>query len=100
MGVDAHVPRCATKTLSFSVRDVLFWLGITVLLGHSKVHNVYDLLKRHRLDMERSSNYEQTIWAFSPWTAYKEVVRFDISVNEVLFVNRLGTSKLEEERRE
>jgi hypothetical protein len=50
--------------------------------------------------MERSCNYEQTICAFSPWTAYEEVVGFDISVNEVLFVNRLGTSKLEEERRE
>lgn len=54
MGVDAHVPRCATKTLSFSIRDVLFWLGITVLLGHSKIHNVYDLLKKIKLvDMEK-----------------------------------------------
>ena len=42
MGVDAHVSGCSTKTLSFSVRDMLFCLWISVLLGHSKVHDVDD----------------------------------------------------------
>lgn len=43
MSVDAHVPRRSTKTLPFSVRDMLFGLGVAVLLCHSEINHVYRL---------------------------------------------------------
>jgi hypothetical protein len=43
MGVYAHVSRSPTQTLAFTIRDVLLRLWITVLLGHTKVDNVYNL---------------------------------------------------------
>lgn len=40
--VDTHVPRCPAQTLSFPVRDVLFRLGVPVLLGHAEIDDVDD----------------------------------------------------------
>ena len=40
VSVDAHVSRRSTQTLAFAVRYVLLRLGVTILLGHSKVHDV------------------------------------------------------------
>jgi hypothetical protein len=56
---------------------VLFRLGVTILLGHAKIDDVDD------------------IGGFGAWSADEEIVRFDISVDEVLFVNRLYPRKLE-----
>jgi hypothetical protein len=42
MGVDAHIPSGSTETLPFTIRDVLFGLGITVLLGHTKINDMHD----------------------------------------------------------
>lgn len=40
MGIDTHVPSCTGKGLALAVGDVLLGLGVTVLLGHTKVDNV------------------------------------------------------------
>jgi hypothetical protein len=50
---------------------VLFRLGVTILLGHAKIDDVDD------------------IGGFGARSADEEIVRFDISVDEVLFVDRL-----------
>ena len=40
MSVDAHVPRRSAQTLSFPVGDVLFRLGVAVLLGHTEIDDM------------------------------------------------------------
>ena len=72
MGVDTHVTRRTRKGLALPVRDVLLRLGVTVLLGHTKVHDV---------------NYISTLRA---WSANEEVVRLNVAVDEVLLVNGLN----------
>jgi hypothetical protein len=58
---------------------VLLSFGITVILRHSKVNDVYH------------------IGRFGPWSADEEIVWFDISVDQILLVNRLNPRQLEEE---
>jgi len=41
MRVNAHVSRSTTKTLALPVGNVLLCLWISVLLGHTKVDDVY-----------------------------------------------------------
>ena len=55
---------------------MLLCLGVTVLLGHAKIHDV---------------NY---ISALRAWSANKKVVRLDIAVDEVLLVNGLHSRQL------
>lgn len=55
---------------------MLLGLGVSVLLGHAKVHNMDD------------------IGGLRIWPTNKKVVRFDIAVNEVLFMYCLDTGKL------
>ena len=87
MGVDGHVTRRSAQAFSLTVRDVLFTchqpspyihsrLGISVLLGHTEVDNV------------------NSISALCSGTADEEVIWFDISVDQILFVNRLYPGKL------
>ena len=76
MGVDTHVTRSTRERLALPVRNVLLCLGVTVLLGHTKVHDV---------------NY---ISALGPWAADEEVVRLDIAVDQVLLVNSLYSRQL------
>lgn len=80
MRVDTHVACCTGKGFALAVRDVLFGLGISVLLGHSEIDDV------------------DHICGFGAWTANKEVVGLDVTINEVLLVDRLNTGKLETER--
>ena len=74
--VDTHVPRCPAQTLSFPVWDVLFRLGVPVLLGHAKVDDVDDV---GRLGLR---------------AADEEVVGLDVAVDEVLFMYRLDAREL------
>jgi hypothetical protein len=76
MGVDTHVTRSTGERLALPVRNVLLCLGVTVLLGHTKVHDV---------------NY---ISALGAWSADEEVVRLDVAVDEVLLVNGLYSRQL------
>jgi hypothetical protein len=76
MCVDTHVTSSTGQRFPLTVRDVLLGLGITVLLGHTEINHVND------------------IGGFGPGPANKEVVRLDISVDEVLLVNRLNARKL------
>jgi hypothetical protein len=55
---------------------VLLGLGVTVLLGHTEINHVND------------------IGGLGSGASNKEVVRFDISVDEVLLVDRLNAGKL------
>ncbi len=76
MSVDAHVPSGSAKALSLAIRYMLLCLGIAVLLGHAKIDDV------HQVGM------------FCVRSSHKEVVWLDISVNQILFVDRLDTAKL------
>jgi hypothetical protein len=76
MCVDTHVTSSTGQRFPLTVRDVLLGLGITVLLGHTEINHVND------------------IGGLGPWPANKEVVRLDISVDEVLLVNSLNARKL------
>ena len=76
MSVDTHVSRSTGKRLALSVRNVLLRLGIAVLLGHSEVDNVNDIL---RLRVR---------------SAYEEIVGLDVSVDEVLLVDGLYPRQL------
>ena len=71
MSVDAHVSSCAGQCFSFTVGDVLFGLGVSVLLGHAKIHDVDD------------------IGRFRVGSPDKEVVGFDVSIDEILLVDSL-----------
>ena len=76
MGVDTHVTGRTGEGLALPVRNVLLRLRVTVLLSHTKVHNV---------------NY---ISALGAWSANQEVVRLDIAVDEVLLVDGLNSRQL------
>ena len=76
MSVDTHVPRGPTQTLPFPVRYVLLRLGISILLGHTEVDDVY------------------YVGRLGAWAANEEVVWLDVSVDEVLLVDGLYPGKL------
>lgn len=76
MGVDTHVSCSSGQRLAFPVWNVLLRLGIAVLLRHAEVDNV---------------NYISGLGAGS---ADKEVIRLDVSVDEVLLVDGLYTGQL------
>lgn len=63
MRVDTHISRCSAQTLPFAVRDMLFRLGITILLRHPEVYHMYEI----RVLRSRPTD--------------EEIVWFDISVN-------------------
>lgn len=77
MSVDTHISRRSTQTLSLSVRDVLLRLGISILLRHSEIHYMHDVRR------------------LGSGSTYQEVVRLDISVNQVLVVYSLYSCELE-----
>ena len=77
MRVDAHVACRARKRLSLPVRNMLLRLRVSVLLSHPKVD-----------DMDH-------IGRFCGRAADEEVVRLDVSVNEVLFVDGLDSRQLQ-----
>lgn len=76
MGVDAHVPGSSRERLAFPVGDVLLRLGITVLLSHAEIDDV---------------NHVRSL---CPGSSNQEIVGLDISVNQVLLVDRLDTRQL------
>ena len=69
MGVDGGVTSGTSQVLVLSVRDVEVGLGVPVLLGETEIDNV-DLVATLA-------------------DAHEEVVRLDITVDEVLLVNGL-----------
>lgn len=71
MGVDAHVTSSSRKGFSLAVGNVLFRLGITVLLGHAKVDDVDDA------------------GGLGAGSADEEVVGLDVAVDQVLLVDGL-----------
>jgi hypothetical protein len=73
MGVDAHVASGTGQRLALPVGNVLLRLGVTVLLGHTKVDNV------------------DNIGALGAWTANEKVVGLDVAVDEVLLVDGLNS---------
>lgn len=76
MGVDTHVARCTGQRLPLAVGDMLLGLGVTVLFGHAKIDHV------------------DYIGGFGVGTADEEVVGFDITVDEILLMDRLDSGKL------
>lgn len=98
MSVYAHVTRGPAQALTFSIRDMLLRLWITILFGHTEIDDMNDCIQSAVSSyyplpsmMEGKSH---TICALGPWPTYQEVVRLDIPVNQVLLVDRLDTSKL------
>jgi hypothetical protein len=75
MGVDTHVTGSTGQRLSLTVGNVLLGLGVSVLLGHAEIDHVDD------------------IGCLSTRSSNQEVVRLDITVDEVLFVYRLDSRK-------
>lgn len=76
MGVDTHVTCCTGQRFPFTIGNVLLGLGISVLFRHAKVDDV-----NHICSLGARSSDE-------------EVVRFDIAIDQILFVDRLDTRKL------
>lgn len=76
MCIDAHVPSCARKTLSFSIGDMLLCLGISVLLCHAKVNEIHHV----GMGCARSAN--------------EEIVWFDVSVDQVVLMNAFYSCNL------
>lgn len=74
MRVDGCVSRSTSQILVFSIRDVQMRLGISILLGQTKVDDI-DLIA------PLSNTHE-------------EVVRLDVSVDEVTGVNVFDTGDL------
>lgn len=77
MRVDAHIACRARQRLSLPVRNMLLRLGVSVLLGHPKVD-----------DMDH-------VGRFCGRAADEEVVRLDVSVNEILLVDGLDSRQLQ-----
>jgi hypothetical protein len=97
MSVDAHVPSCATQTLSLPIGDVLLRLGVTVLFRHAKVDHMNNCDCERPVIGQSAANtrtWSLTIGAFRPWTANQKVVRFDVTVDEIFLVYRLNSRDL------
>ena len=71
MGVDGHVTGCSAEGLALTVGNVLLRLWVTVLLGHAEVDDV------------------NNVGGLGSGTTDEEVVRLDVTVNQVLLVNGL-----------
>ena len=97
MGVYTHISGGSAQTLAFAIRDVLLCLWITVLLGHTKVDNVYNFLYKR---VSRScwctacARYALTIGHFGPWSTDKKVIGLNVAVDQILVVNSLHTRDL------
>lgn len=77
MRVDGHVACGSTEGFSFSVGDVDFCFGVSVLFCHAKVDNVDE------------------VGVFTAGSTDKEVVGFDVAVYEVLFMYCLDSRNLQ-----
>lgn len=77
MCVDTHVTSCAAQTLALAVWDVLLGLWVTVLLRHTEIDHMHD------------------ICSLGHWPADQEVVGLDVPVDQVLLVDRLHSSDLQ-----
>ena len=76
MSVYTHVTSCSRKRLPFSVWNVLLRFRIAVLLGHSEVDDV------------------NNVGRLCSWPSNQEIVRLDITVDQVSFVDSLNAGKL------
>jgi hypothetical protein len=76
MSLDIHVTRRTSGRLAFPVRDVLFRLGVTVLLSHTKIHNV------------------NHIGALRAGLADKKVFRLDVAVDKILLMDGLDSRQM------
>ena len=77
MGVDAHVSGGARERLTFPVGNMLLGLGVAVLLRHAKVDNV------------------DNVGALGARATDQEIVRLDITIDEILLVDGLNSRQLE-----
>lgn len=76
MCIDGHVTRCPAQTLALPVWNMLLCLWVAVLFGHAEI------------------NDPDCVGAFGARSTNEEIVRFDISVDEVLFMYCLYASEL------
>ena len=76
MRVDTHISCSAGKRFTLTIRNVLLCFWVTVLLRHTKIDDMDD------------------ISSFRVWTSNEEVVGFDVTVDEVLFVDCLNSRQL------
>lgn len=67
MRVDGHVPRRAGKTLFLRIRNVRLGQRVPVMLGHPEIYNVND----------------------GAFGAQKEIIRFNVPINQEFFMDRL-----------
>lgn len=77
MCVDAHVPSGAGERFPLSVGNMLLRFGIAVLLGHAKIDDV---------------DHVRTL---GPGSANKEIIRFNVPVDQVLLVDCLHPRELD-----
>jgi hypothetical protein len=92
VSVYAHVSGSSTQALAFTIRDVLLCLWITVLLGHPEIHDVYHL--QPVSDSRTQRKETRTIGSLGPWSTHEEVIRFDVTVDQILLVDCLHTRDL------
>lgn len=76
MSVNTHITSGTRETFAFSIRDVLLCFRISVLFCHAKIDK------------------ENIVSGLSAGLADQKVVWLNITVNEVVIVNGLNTSKL------
>lgn len=75
MSVNGGVAGSASQVLILTIRDVLMCAGVTILLSQAKVYDV-----------------DQVSLLAKP---HQEIIRFNVSVNEVLGVDVLDSANLE-----
>lgn len=74
---------------------MLLRLWITVLLGHPKVDNVYNLSSWSQFDhVHCLDKYALTVSDFGPRSTDKKVIRLDVAVYQILVVDILHTRDL------
>lgn len=76
MCVDTHITSSARERFAFAVRNVLLGLGVAILLGHAEINNMDD------------------VGCLGAGATDEEVVRLDVTVDEVLLVDCLNARQL------
>ena len=77
MRIYTHISSNAIKCFLLAIWDILFCFGFLVLLAHAKIH------------------YMDHAGSLGSVSAKEEVVRLDVTVDEVLFVDCLNSRELD-----
>ena len=88
MSVNTHVTRGAAKALPLAIWNVLFCLGISILLCHAKIDHCVSRVSTLKSRPEGLLVTVNGVRGLAAWPAYEKIIWFDVTVYQVLRMDR------------